>query len=103
MGVPIPKHWLVGKPGNSAKQFNATVADELFLYFEGVCMLATPRSATYFICDITGEVSTRDHDIEILEIEPYNSKRGLFNQFCHECGWVILNIPQKNHGTKRKN
>jgi len=88
MGVPIPEHGLVGKPSNRSKQFNATIADDLFLYFEGVCMLATP-SATRFIRDITGETSTRDDDIDILEIEPYNSKRGLFNRFCHERGWDI--------------
>jgi len=84
-------HALVGKTSNRATHFNKEVADELHLFLWEISQLATP-TATRFVRERTGVLGVQNNGINKIYLEPWYSKRSLFDGFCWERGsrYILL-------------
>jgi hypothetical protein len=85
MGTP-PVHKLKGKASNRKRKFTQEEEAELIEFFEEVKALGEP-SATRFVLEKTGELSTRDNDEEMTYLPPCWSKRNLYQRYAGSRGW----------------
>jgi hypothetical protein len=83
----VPRHGNKNKAVGRSKRFNEDVRHDLFVFFEGLKELAQPTS-TRFVREHVG-TGLRDDKVHLLELPSSWSKRGLYNRFCDERGWIV--------------
>jgi hypothetical protein len=85
LGTP-PVHKLKGKASNRKRQFVNEEEAELIDFFTEMKELGEP-SATRFVLDRTGGLSTRDNDVEVAYLPPSWSKMNLYQRYAVSRGW----------------
>ena len=76
-------HHLKGAEGN--RKMKQDLEESLTKFFVQLEQLASPRSTSLVRLE-TG-IEVRDDDLEVLELAPSMSRRGLYKRFCLEQGW----------------
>ena len=85
LGTP-PIHKLKGKASNRKRQFANEEEAELIDFFEEIKEFGEP-SATRFVLDRTGGLSTRDNDVDVTYLPPSWSKMNLYQRYAVTRGW----------------
>jgi hypothetical protein len=85
LGTP-PVHKLKGQASNRKRQFANEEEAELVDFFLEIKELGEP-SATRFVLDKTGGMSTRDNDVDITYLPPCWSKMNLYQRYAVSRGW----------------
>jgi hypothetical protein len=85
LGTP-PVHRLKGKASNRKRKFAQEEEADLIDYFMEIKDLGEP-SATRFVAEKIGELSTRDNDVDVTYLPPSWSKRNLYQRYAVSRGW----------------